>query len=107
MAGVVIATGGETFFGRTAKLVAGAGAVSHAQKAMFQIGNFLIFVVPLGCVAYYPVLAILDQPDPLGAPAWWLPTAPAVMSTQAAKMRSDGSATLAATKTSVESSGAA
>ena len=40
--------------------------------------NFLIFVVPLGCVAYYPVLAILDQPDPLGAPAWWLPVAPAM-----------------------------
>ena len=34
-------------------------------------------------------------------------TAPAVMSTQAAKMRSDGSATPAATRTSVESSGAA
>jgi H+-transporting ATPase len=42
MEGVVIATGSRTFFGRTAKLVAGAGAVSHAQKAMFQIGNFLI-----------------------------------------------------------------
>ena len=42
MDGVVIATGGQTFFGRTAKLVAGAGAISHAQKAMFQIGNFLI-----------------------------------------------------------------
>ena len=42
MQGVVIATGGDTFFGRTAKLVAGAGAVSHAQKAMFAIGNFLI-----------------------------------------------------------------
>ena len=42
MAGVVIATGSNTFFGRTAKLVAGAGAVSHAQRAMFQIGNFLI-----------------------------------------------------------------
>lgn len=40
--------------------------------------NFLIFVVPLGCVAYYPVLAILDQPDPLGAPDWWLPVAPAM-----------------------------
>ena len=39
---MVIATGCETFFGRTAKLVAGAGAVSHAQKAMFAIGNFLI-----------------------------------------------------------------
>jgi len=44
MEGVVIATGSNTFFGRTAKLVAGAGAVSHAQKAMFQIGNFLIVV---------------------------------------------------------------
>ncbi|MFO1128132.1 MAG: plasma-membrane proton-efflux P-type ATPase [Rhodospirillales bacterium] len=44
MEAVVIATGSNTFFGRTAKLVAGAGAVSHAQKAMFQIGNFLIVV---------------------------------------------------------------
>lgn len=42
MLGVVIATGANTFFGRTAKLVAGAGSTSHAQKAMFQIGNFLI-----------------------------------------------------------------
>jgi H+-transporting ATPase len=42
MTGVVITTGANTFFGRTAKLVAGAGAVSHAQKAMFDIGNFLI-----------------------------------------------------------------
>jgi H+-transporting ATPase len=44
MTGVVVATGGTTFFGRTAKLVAGAGAVSHAQRAMFEIGNFLIAV---------------------------------------------------------------
>lgn len=44
MTGVVIATGSNTFFGRTAKLVAGAGAVSHAQKAMFQIGDFLMVV---------------------------------------------------------------
>jgi H+-transporting ATPase len=44
MQGVVVATGADTFFGRTAKLVAGAGAVSHAQKAMFEIGNFLIVV---------------------------------------------------------------
>ncbi len=44
MEGVVIGTGSNTFFGRTAKLVAGAGSVSHAQQAMFQIGNFLIVV---------------------------------------------------------------
>ena len=47
MTGIVIATGSETFFGRTAKLVAGAGAVSHAQRAMFEIGNFLIVVAVL------------------------------------------------------------
>jgi H+-transporting ATPase len=44
MDAVVIATGASTFFGRTAKLVAGAGAMSHTQKAMLQIGNFLIAV---------------------------------------------------------------
>ncbi|OQK18536.1 metal-transporting ATPase [Methyloprofundus sedimenti] len=44
---VVINTGSNTLFGRTAKLVAGAGAVSHAQKAMFQIGNFLIILAVL------------------------------------------------------------
>lgn len=39
--------------------------------------NFLIFVVPLGCVAYFPVLVILGKPDPLGAPDWLLPLTPA------------------------------
>jgi ABC-2 type transport system permease protein len=40
--------------------------------------GFLTFVVPIACVAYYPVLAILGRPDPLGAPAWILPLTPAV-----------------------------
>ena len=44
MTGVVTATGNNTFFGRTAKLVAAAGAVSHSQKAVLQIGDFLILV---------------------------------------------------------------
>ena len=53
MEAVVIATGANTFFGRTAKLVAGAGAVSHAQQAILQITNFLIaiaVVLSLGIV---------------------------------------------------------
>ena len=37
-------TGNNTFFGRTAKLVAAAGATSHSQKAVLQIGDFLILV---------------------------------------------------------------
>jgi len=44
MTAVVTATGGNTFFGRTAKLVAGAGSVSHFQRAVMKIGNFLIIL---------------------------------------------------------------
>ncbi len=44
MTGVVTATGNNTFFGRTAKLVAAAGSASHSQKAVLQIGDFLILV---------------------------------------------------------------
>jgi H+-transporting ATPase len=44
MVAVVTATGGNTFFGRTAKLVAGAGSISHFQKAVMKIGNFLIIL---------------------------------------------------------------
>jgi ABC-2 type transport system permease protein len=38
--------------------------------------RLLTFVVPLACVAYYPALAILRRPDPLGAPDWLLPFTP-------------------------------
>src|SRR5437773_11316871 len=34
MVAVITATGGNTFFGRTAKLVAGAGNISHFQRAV-------------------------------------------------------------------------
>src|SRR5436190_3448205 len=53
------------------------------QAAQFPLGvyekwfrNFLIFIVPIACVAYFPVLAILGKPDPLGAPSWLLPFTP-------------------------------
>jgi ABC-2 type transport system permease protein len=38
--------------------------------------RLLTFGVPLATVAYYPVLAILKRPDPLGAPDWLLPFTP-------------------------------
>jgi H+-transporting ATPase len=44
MVALVTSTGSNTFFGRTAKLVEGAGAVSHFQKAVMRIGDFLIFI---------------------------------------------------------------
>jgi H+-transporting ATPase len=44
MQGVVTATGNATFFGRTARLVASAGALSHSQRAVLQIGDFLMLL---------------------------------------------------------------
>ncbi len=44
MVAVITATGANTFFGRTAKLVAAAGSVSHFQRAVMKIGNFLIIL---------------------------------------------------------------
>ncbi|HEY5107732.1 MAG TPA: ABC-2 family transporter protein [Caulobacteraceae bacterium] len=38
--------------------------------------DLLIFVVPIGCVAYFPVVALLGRHDPLGAPDWFLPVSP-------------------------------
>jgi H+-transporting ATPase len=40
--GMVYATGEATFFGRTASLVTGTGPVSHFQKAVLKIGDYLI-----------------------------------------------------------------
>jgi H+-transporting ATPase len=44
MVALVTATGEQTRFARTAKLVEGAGAVSHFQKAVLTIGDYLIFL---------------------------------------------------------------
>lgn len=40
----VTATGSKTFFGKTTDLVMEAGAESHFQKAVIQIGNYLIWI---------------------------------------------------------------
>ena len=44
MEGIVFATGGRTFFGKTTHLVASTKVVSHFQKAVLKIGNFLIIL---------------------------------------------------------------
>ncbi len=51
MNAVVIGTGNNTFFGRTASLVASAGGgASHSQQATAQIGDFLIITSVILCV---------------------------------------------------------
>ena len=44
MTGLVTATGMNTYFGKTAHLVEQAKTVSHFQRAVLSIGNFLILV---------------------------------------------------------------
>ena len=41
--------------------------------------DILIFIVPIGAVAYFPVVALLGRHDPLGAPDWFLPACGAML----------------------------
>ena len=44
MVAVVTATGSSTYFGKTARLVSEAKSVSHFQKAVLHIGDYLIYL---------------------------------------------------------------
>lgn len=50
------------------------GGVEAAQYPLSLYARwfrtFLTFIVPLACVAYFPVLVILGKADPLGSPPW-------------------------------------
>jgi len=59
MTAVVTGTGANTFFGKTAKLVSSAGSVSHFQKAVMTIGDYLIYLT-LALVAVL-ILVGLDR----------------------------------------------
>ncbi len=63
MNGLVVATGMNTLFGRTARLVETVQTVSHFQRAVIKIGNFLILIT-LGLVALILTVA-LYRGDPL------------------------------------------
>ncbi|RVW04906.1 plasma-membrane proton-efflux P-type ATPase [Rhodococcus spongiicola] len=55
---LVYATGRSSLFGRTAELVATAGTVSHFQRAVLRIGNYLI-VLALALVILTTVVSLL------------------------------------------------
>ncbi len=54
---LVSATGAKTYFGKTTKLVAEAHSVSHFQRAVLKIGNYLI-VIAIALVAIILALAV-------------------------------------------------
>ena len=65
---LVYATGGKTYFGKTAELVKTAVTVSHFQKAVLKIGNYLIMlalilvavIIALGVYRGEPILTVLQ-----------------------------------------------
>ena len=65
---LVYATGGKTYFGKTAELVETAVTVSHFQKAVLKIGNYLIVlalilvavIIGLGIYRSEPILTLLQ-----------------------------------------------
>ena len=57
MIALVFTTGAQTYFGRTARLVEGAGKASHFQKAVLQIGDTLIYL-SLGLVAVLVIVQL-------------------------------------------------
>src|SRR5277367_6809526 len=65
---LVYATGGETYFGKTAELVQTAVTVSHFQKAVLKIGNYLIMlavamvavIIAIGIYRGEPILTVLQ-----------------------------------------------
>jgi H+-transporting ATPase len=60
---LVYATGANTYFGKTAQLVQGAVTVSHFQKAVLKIGNYLI-ILAAALVAVIITVAIF-RGDPI------------------------------------------
>jgi H+-transporting ATPase len=65
---LVYATGGKTYFGKTAELVETAVTISHFQKAVLKIGNYLIIlalilvavIIGLGVYRGEPMLTVLQ-----------------------------------------------
>ena len=65
---LVYATAGKTYFGKTAELVETAVTVSHFQKAVLKIGNYLIIlalilvavIIGLGIYRGEPILTVLQ-----------------------------------------------
>ncbi len=59
---LVYATGSRTYFGATARLVAQAHSVSHFQRAVLKIGNFLIILAVVMVAVIIIVATIRGDP---------------------------------------------
>ncbi|HSI56596.1 MAG TPA: ABC-2 family transporter protein [Ideonella sp.] len=75
--GILVLQGTMSFWTIESLEIANVLTYGSVQAAQYPLALYaawfrrlLTFGVPLACVSYYPVLAMLGRPDPLGAPAW-------------------------------------
>jgi len=75
--GILVLQGTLAFWTTESLEVANVLTYGGVEAAQYPLAIYaawfrrlLTFAVPLACVAYYPVLAILGRGDPLGAPGW-------------------------------------
>jgi len=59
---LVYATGARTYFGKTAQLVQGAHTVSHFQRAVLKIGNYLIMLAAILVAVIITVATLRGDP---------------------------------------------
>ena len=75
--GILVFQGTLSFWTIESLEIANAFSYGGVEAAQYPLAlyerwfrAFLTFVVPIACIAYFPVLRILDRADPLGTPAW-------------------------------------
>lgn len=81
--GIMVLQGTMSFWTIESLEVANVATYGGVQAAQFPLTlyepwlrNLLTFVIPLACVAYFPVLILLGRADPLGTPPWFGVIAP-------------------------------
>jgi ABC-2 type transport system permease protein len=75
--GILVLQGTLSFWTIESLELANVLTYGGVQAAQFPLSVYsgwfrglLTFVVPLACVAYFPIVTLLGHADPLGAPAW-------------------------------------
>jgi ABC-2 type transport system permease protein len=81
--GIMVLQGTMSFWTIESLEIANVATYGGVQAAQFPLSVYngwlrgaLTYVVPLTCVAYFPILLILRRADPLGTPAWFGAIAP-------------------------------
>lgn len=81
--GIMVLQGTMSFWTIESLEIANVATYGSVQAAQFPLSVYngwlrgaLTYVLPLACVAYFPILLVLGRSDPLGTPPWFGAIAP-------------------------------